>query len=128
MRYGDIPKDAKTILPKEAALEVRFCCTKKNIWATAYVYMARKDDDITKVAVAGLKSGLQRTNRDGDGCYYVDDIRTYGDRWVRPAKAINPDMNGMSRLVLDTCGYNKFFVRIQYPDDCIWYVDTAGFR
>lgn len=127
MSYKDIPADAKTILPKEGAMEIRFSCTRENVCAIAHLYMARRDDDIVNVATAYLKSGLQQTVRDGNACYYADYIRPAAN-WLRPVEAISPGLNQMARLTIDTCGYNKFFARISYFDDCMWYVDTAAFN
>lgn len=128
-RYcSNIPKNAKSIRPREHNLELRICCTKPHIYGLAHIYAARKDSDITALATASVKSGIQKTTREDAECYYVDTMHAVAD-WLKEVRAISGyGQGGMARMAFNTCGYKNIFVKIQYEDDCIWYVDSAAYK
>lgn len=118
MRYGHIPRDAKTILAKESEVEIRCVHDLPNETAMLYLYAARKDDDICKVAWGQIKSGGQLTERG----FYIDSIDLV-HKWLSPVRCVNV-LNGIARIKLQTHGYHRLFVRIDGKGT--WYVDMAG--
>jgi hypothetical protein len=119
MRYANIPREAKTILSKEAKVEMRFIHDLPNETANLYLYAARKDDDICKVTSGTLTSGGQRTSRG----FYVDRIVVF-QSWLSPVVVVGNNPNGMSRILIKTHGYHRLFALIDGKGT--WYVDMAG--
>lgn len=119
----NIPKEAKTVYAKELAVEIRILCSEKNAQASAWIYAARRDDCIVDVASGMVKSGNQYETRKGRMYYYIDSIFIDG-RWLSPVRVCRCP-GGVSRIMFDTHGYNRVFVRLSF-DTGQWIVDMVG--
>lgn len=121
MTCADIPADAKTIVPKESAVEIRFVHSHPNITVSVYIYAARKNDDICQVAWGTVTTGAQQTDRG----IYADRIVLFPS-WLSPITIVGNNPNGMARICMRTHGYHRLFVRIDCFKIGVWYVDMAG--
>jgi len=119
----DIPKEAKTVYPKELAVEMRFAaieCKEADI----YIYAARKDSDPVLVAEGELFVGNRIYIDELEKRYYfVDEIRLY-NHWLSEIRIANV-RNGCSRLIMRTHGYNRIFTKLEFEVGT-WVVDMVG--
>jgi hypothetical protein len=118
MKYVHIPRDAKSIMPKESEIEIRFIADLPGEPAQIWCYAARKDDDICLFAYGQIKSGQQTTDRG----FYADSIELC-QSWLSPVVIVN-QVSGMARIRIQTHGYHRIFVRVGGRGT--WYVDMAG--
>jgi len=116
-----IPRDAKTAYPGEKAIEIRFCSTQIRAEAKVYIYAARKDDDIVKVASGLIGTGSQDTKRNGQRCYYIEKI-IIDDNWLSPIRIAR---SGVGRIMVRTHGYHRFFTKLKFESG-EWFVDMVG--
>lgn len=118
----NIPKEAKTVYPKESAVEIRLLSTERGR-AEVYVYAARKDDCIVTVASGFAKTGNQTEIRNGQKCYYADKICVDNFWLTKILSSKCPDE--AARIMFKTHGYHRVFVRLKF-DVGQWYVDMVG--
>jgi len=119
---ANIPKKAKTVYPKEKAVEIRLSATAKGT-AEIYIYAARKDDGVVVVASGVVKTGAQTIERDNQLCYCVDFI-SVKNHWLSESKATTLK-DSWARIMFATHGYHRVFVRIKFSTGQ-WYVDMVG--
>jgi trehalose-6-phosphatase len=119
---ANIPKKAKTVYPKEKAVEIRLSSTVKGT-AEIYIYAARKDDGVVEVASGVVRAGNQTIERDNQLCYCVDFI-SVKNHWLSKIK-IASLANSWARIMFATHGYHRVFVRVKFSTGQ-WYVDMVG--
>lgn len=118
----NIPKRAKTVYPKEGAVEIRVCSTVSGI-AEIYIYAARKHDGIVEMASGLIKTGAQTVERDNLLCYCVDNMQME-NHWLTEPEISNVK-DGWSRIMFRTHGYHRVFARVKFQSGT-WYVDMVG--
>ncbi len=105
-------------------LEIRLSSNVTGRTGTAYLYAARKDDDICLLGSIAITSGLQIAT----GEYFYIDTIVLTDRWITEVKLVDGNGNdGMSRIVFDVSGYDDFFIIINYTGNTKWKIDLSGF-
>ena len=119
---ANIPKRAKTVYPKEKAVEIRLSATVKGT-AEVYFYAARKDDGVVEVASGLVKTGAQTIERDNQLCYCVDFI-SVKNHWLSKTK-IASLKDGWARIMFATHGYHRIFARVKFNTGQ-FYVDMVG--
>ncbi len=107
-------------------MELRFSSNNASASGTVYCYAARTEDDIVLLGSAGLTVGNQVAT---SGKFYVDTL-VLTDRWITEVKKVDGNgNNGMSRLVFDTSGYDKFFIHLTFgTPSWNWDVEISGFN
>jgi len=125
MTWRNLPKDSYTIRPKDRAIEIRIASNIPNRWSSAYLYMARRDDDIVLAGVANVHIGNQPARRE-ELCRYADDIRFVQNCWLTPITTAGVHIDQVARFMMETHGYNQFFLRMAGMSDQTWYIDVAG--
>ncbi len=104
--------------------ELRFSGLTDGDAADAYVYLARKDDDIKLASIAAITAGTQLAT---SGKYYAD-IITVTERWFEDIHLSDADgNNGMATLTLDVLGYRTIIVIMVDTATYSWNVDISGF-
>ena len=119
---ANIPIKAKTVYPKEKAVEIRLSATVKGT-AEIYIYAARKDDGIVEVASGLVRTGSQTIERDNQLCYCVDFI-SVKSHWLSELKTASLK-DGWARIIFATHGYHRVFVRVKFSTGQ-FYVDMVG--
>lgn len=120
MTKENIPKNSKTVYPKELSVEIRLLSTKEGK-AEIYIYSARKDDSVVLVASGMVKTGPQTEIRDNKLCYFADKIYLDKFWFTKILKAQHP-----ARIMFNTHGYHRVFAIMSFTNDAQWYVDMVG--
>jgi hypothetical protein len=128
-KAANVPSDAYDIPEGIQVLELRIRATSatgaNGKSGTLHLYLARKDDDISREGALAVTVGTQiATLNDAN---YVDTM-VLTDRWITETHLADENgNNGMSRVAFDVVGYDKFFCRMEYSGDTVWYIDVSGF-
>jgi hypothetical protein len=113
-----VPSDAKTIMPREGALEIRFVGPDTSDIAEIEIYLARRSDDPILAARGSIQVGRQACER-GFYCDMIDLVPC----WLSKISVTNA-MGSIARVCMETHGYHRIFVRVNGLRT--WYVDMAG--
>lgn len=119
---ANIPKRAKTVYPKEKAVEIRLSATVQGT-AEVYIYAARKGGGVVEVASGLVRTGAQTIERDNQLCYCVDFI-SIKNHWLSEPK-IASLKDGWARIMFATHGYHRVFARVKFSTGQ-FYVDMVG--
>ena len=107
MKAANVPVYAYHPEPSMNAIEIAWTMNADAKTCTVTVFAARRGGDIVKVYTATVTAGKQVST---DSLYWVDTIASGTDTWITTVTKV--DFGGadrMSRIVLDTCGYDSFF-------------------
>lgn len=126
-----LPSDGFKIAEGMNYLEGRISCSDSTLSATAHVYAARIDDDISHVGDIAITVGDQVSGNPlagGASMYYVDTM-VLTDKWIGEVHLADENgNNGMSRFVFDVTGYDIVFVVITFSgSNKTWRIDFSGF-
>lgn len=106
MKYADIG-DTYSPSSKQNGIEIAWVMDANDSSCVAYLFAIRKNGDIALVWTATLTAGAQQSTSNE---YYVDTISSITDNWITPVGKVDYGGNNrMARIMLDTCGYDKFF-------------------
>jgi hypothetical protein len=109
MKNANIPATAYSPAPRQNALEVSFAMDADGSNCVAYLFAARKEGDIVLIWTGTLTAGTQEAT---DGGVWVDTVAGSTDNWITTIKEVDGGGNNrMFRIVMDTCGYHKFFTQ-----------------
>lgn len=107
-KYADVPSYAKQLDPAKNAIEVAFTGGADAQSCVAYVYLCRHESDVVLAWYGTITAGKQVSTA---GTYYVDTIVTTLDNWIATITLVDEGgADRISRLMFDTCGYDKVWV------------------
>jgi len=112
MKAANVPVYAYHPENGQNAVEIAWTMNADAKTCTVTLFAARRGGDVVKAWTATVTAGKQVST---DSLYWVDTIATSTDTWITTITEV--DVSGadrMSRIVLDTCGYDSFFC--QYTD------------
>lgn len=122
-KHANIPSHAYRIPAGMNFLELRFLASADGITATAYVYAARKDDDVVLVCSIALTAGGQVAT---DGRFYVDTM-TITELWLKDLESADVSGgNRISRIAFDALGYQDAFVLFNPIASGTWGAEITG--
>jgi len=110
-KNADIPATAIKRCREWNALEIAFTGHADGDTCGFALYAARRDGDIAVVFSGDITIGKQAAT---DGGYWADTIveDAVASKWITTVTLVDAAAgDGMSRIVFDTCGYDKFWVQ-----------------
>ncbi len=127
-KAANTPSDAYDISEGIQIIEVRIRATSgtgaDGKSGTLHCYLARKDGDISYAGSIAITVGQQIATL--NVANYVDTM-VPTDRWITEIHLADENgNNGMSRIAIDTIGYDIIFFRLEYAGDTVWYIDVSG--
>ena len=123
-KKANIPSHAYTIPPAINVCELRFLANADGASCTAYVYVARKNDDISLLASIAVTSGKQIST---GGLNYADTL-VVTTHWFGDKEPKTRDANGndrMAAVAFDLLGYDKIFVLLDISSGS-WTIEHTG--
>jgi len=110
-KNADIPATAVKRCREWNALEIAFTGHADGDTCGFALYAARRDGDIAVVFSGDITIGKQAAT---DGGYWADTIveDAVASKWITTVTLVDAaGGDGMSRIVFDACGYDKFWVQ-----------------